>query len=200
MIHCTFRNTHITSHCVVCTLYPLRVLQSKLPKFIVSASLYVICPECIRTRSIDHQKRCECRSRGSKDHGMYCDLISLCNAMYFIHSIFKLFFAWFWLGLSESPRCWLLLSYLLCVSRLFSFHLGIFQDEQLVVLRHQANWEGLLWAMPSRRSPKRKIENPLASFKRTWTMTRQGGPTPELKSSSFCYGSGAGIFHTLIEK
>ena len=32
---------------------------------------------------------------------------------------------------------------------LFSFHLGIFQDEQLVVLRHQANWEGLLWAMPS---------------------------------------------------
>lgn len=46
-------------------------------------------------------------------------------------------------NLSEWWSCWR------CFS--FTFHLGIFQDEQL--LRHQANWEGLLWAMPSRAHP-----------------------------------------------
>ena len=34
----------------------------------------------------------------------------------------------------------------------FRFTLAFSKAEQLVVLRHQANWEGLLWAMPSRRS------------------------------------------------
>jgi hypothetical protein len=36
-----------------------------------------------------------------------------------------------------------LLMLLFCSALLFSFHFGILQDKQLVVLRNLANWEGL---------------------------------------------------------